>query len=286
MSIIYEKWRDLSLNINKINFKNFKIKEIISYPPAGNDVVEFITENNDNYFIKIERSKMADFESEYNNINLINKYYNKIPKTIENGVVFDKKYIVLTKIEGLRISDLIESGNYKEEYLYKYGKELATIHKIPGNEFNIAKQRVINDYPKDKNYSIPDEIKKYIQYLKDNKPNITYNTFIHGDFHYANVLFENDDINGVIDWEYSGKGFKEQDIAWFLILRPCQKFMNKIEDINKFLEGYKSVGSYNLDNLKWCLINGYCHFYLMNTSNIEYKNEILKLLRIVENVNC
>jgi len=59
-------------------------------------------------------------------------------------------------------------------------------------------------------------------------------------------------------------GFKEQDIAWSLILRPGQKFMNNYDDIKSFLEGYNSNGKYNSELLKWCLINGSMHFYLMN----------------------
>ena len=40
MSKIYEKYRDLITNPFDIKYKNIEIKEIISYPPAGNDVVE------------------------------------------------------------------------------------------------------------------------------------------------------------------------------------------------------------------------------------------------------
>ena len=80
MEIIYEKWRELDVDIFNVKFKTFEIKEIINYFPAGNDVIEAIT-NKENYVIKIERSKMADFNSEINNINYLknNNYYLKIP---------------------------------------------------------------------------------------------------------------------------------------------------------------------------------------------------------------
>ena len=92
-------------------------------------------------------------------------------------------------------------------------------------------------------------------------------------------------ISGIIDFEYSGKGFKEQDIAWALILRPSQKFMNNYKDIKYFLEGYKKIGNYDEKSLQWCLINGYCHFYLMNIQNTSDKKEIKKLLNIIINKN-
>ena len=59
MSKIYEKYRDLITNPFDIKYKNIEIKEIISYPPAGNDVVEClckIGKDARNVFIKIERS--------------------------------------------------------------------------------------------------------------------------------------------------------------------------------------------------------------------------------------
>ncbi len=48
-------------------------------------------------------------------------------------------------------------------------------------------------------------------------------------------LVENEKISGVLDFEYSGKGFKEQDIAWALVLRPDQTFMDQYEDLKSFL---------------------------------------------------
>ena len=78
----------LMSDIFNVKFKTFEIKEIINYFPAGNDVIEAIT-NKENYVIKIERSKMADFNSEINNINYLknNNYYLKIPNIIENGYI-------------------------------------------------------------------------------------------------------------------------------------------------------------------------------------------------------
>ncbi|MDD4706167.1 MAG: aminoglycoside phosphotransferase family protein [Bacilli bacterium] len=232
----------------------------------------------------MERSTKASFQTEVEHLRILleNNYYDKIPKIIEDGYFKEKKYLVLTKIEGKRLSDIflkINDQELKNNYLIKYGKELAKIHNIPSDLFSKAKQRPINDYPSEDKYQKNDAtISKYINYLIKNKPNINYNTFIHGDFHYANVLWKNKKISGVLDWEYSGKGFKEQDIAWACILRSTQRFMDNIEDIKHFLLGYNMIGSYNKDKLKWCLINGYCHFYLLNKDDKEYRKKIIILL--------
>lgn len=289
MEQIYPKWRDLAIDPFEIKYNCIKLKSIVNYPPAGNDVVEAIAQYNNkeqHIYIKIERSKMAFFTIELNHINKLinNNLYSKVPKIIEDGIVKNKKYIVLEKVYGKRLSEFIDSIStaLKKEFIMKYGMELGKIHQISIVDFPIAVQRIINDYPKTENYKEFDSyILEYINYLKDNKPEIKHDTFIHGDFHYANILWKDNEISGVLDFEYSGVGFKEQDIAWALVLRPNQKFMNRLSDIKYFLKGYNKVNTYDSEKLKWCLINGYCHFYLMNLQNKRYIKKIKNLLELV-----
>ena len=283
----YEKWRELSIEPSIIPFKFGKLNEILSYLPAGNDVLECKFEVNNKIielFLKIERSKVVDFETEVKHLNILKdkKNYKKIPIVIEDGYIENKKYIVLEKKDGNRLSEILETKiteEEKSEYLIKYGKELATIHKINQNDFSDAKIRVINEIPTNEIYKIPEALLPYIKYLKENNFEKKPNSFIHGDFHYANILWKNKNIEAVLDFEYSGKGLKEQDIAWACILRPTQKFMNKLDDIQNFIKGYHSVNDFDFLKFKWCLINGYCHFYLMNQENEDYKTKLISLLK-------
>lgn len=274
----YKKFRDLNVNVFDIKFKKFKIDKVLNYMPAGNDVIEVLTEDKKNYFLKIERSKVADFKAEHTNIKKLEKLkYDKVPNIIEFINNNKIRCLVLEKIKGNRLNNIINDKN-KNYYLYNLGKELAMIHSINPSSFNISKQRVINDTPYDGLYSELDEISNiYIKYLKENSYEKDFDTFIHGDFHYANILWFNRKTSGVLDWEYSGKGHKEQDIAWSLVLRPGQRFLNNTKDIKEFLKGYNEIGYYDNKKLKWCLINGYLHFYLMN-DNQEYKKTLLKLM--------
>ena len=240
-----------------------------------------------NFIVKSERGKFADFGNEIKILNIIKNDF-KVPIVIESGKINDHVYIVLSKINGEKLSDIFKEQKDvdKTKYLYNYGKELAKIHKYK-IDWKKAKMRNINYIPKKKSYkSFDNWEQEIINYLKQTKPkNIKYNTFIHGDFHYGNILWDNYNITGILDWEYSGLGFKEQDIAWALILRPSQEFMKTQKEWNAFLEGYKSIGKYNDKKLKWCLINGMLHFYLMNRNgkNKNYlktlKNNIKKLIK-------
>lgn len=114
---------------------------------------------------------MANFDTEFENLQKLSSMilYDKIPNVYEFGNINGKKYLLLEKIEGERLSDIFRVTNEKDEYLKKYGRELALIHNIPSSYFKTAKMRVINDYPKSSDYkNIDDFIKPYIDYLKEN----------------------------------------------------------------------------------------------------------------------
>ncbi len=285
----YKQWRELEIDPFTINFKKIKLLAIESYLPAGNDVLAcrcLLNNQELTMIIKIERSKIADFATEVKHLKLLQEkgYYAHLPQIIEEGEILGKRYIVLKEVVGERLSEIFPKikASEKASYLIKYGAELATFHQIPNVLFGPAKQRVINEVPREKPERKFDElIKPYIDYLINHEPQKNNETFIHGDFHYANLLWQKGQIKGLLDYEYSGQGFKEQDIAWACILRPTQKFMKTKKDIKLFLNGYSLKGNFDNKKLKWCLINGICHFYLMNQGNLKYQSQLLKLLKII-----
>ena len=78
--------------------------------------------------------------------------------------------------------------------------------------------------------------------------------------HYANLLWNKEHICGILDWELSGKNIREFDVAWSLILRQAQRFMNTQKELDLFLEGYKSVHSLNKDYVKYYMVRIYSYF--------------------------
>ncbi len=75
-----------------------------------------------------------------------------------------------------------------------------------------------------------------------NQSSQTHTCFVHGDFHYANLLWKDGHISGILDFELAGIGDRDFDIAWALILRPGQKFMRTEEELREFIAGYTAVG--------------------------------------------
>ena len=61
--------------------------------------------------------------------------------------------------------------------------------------------------------------------------------------------------------------------------------MDNMSDYKYFLKGYNSINNFDYIKLKWCLINGLLHFYLMNKNenNDEYLLKLRNLINCLKN---
>ena len=85
------------------------------------------------------------------------------------------------------------------------------------------------------------------------------------------------EISKILDWELSGIGWKEFDLAWALILRPSQTFMKTKEERDTFLEGYSANCSFDEEQLVYCMVMIYQHFYAIGKTlnDNEYMEYII-----------
>ena len=267
-----EKWRE-TIDPFKLKYNNFKLREVLGYPHAGNDVfyVKGIYNNKEIYaFLKVNRQKGADVKNE---IEVLKKIQlENTPQIID----YDQEmtYRVSIALNGERLSTIL-GDNYNLEsldYLEKYGRKLGEIHSITG-DFEIVKDRRFFHIPS-KTYFEENNLDINIyNYLNDNKPEVINYCFCHGDFHYANILWEDKNISGILDFELSGKGNKEFDIAWAIILRQGQKFLKTNVEFEKFFKGYNSINSCDFNYVKYYMILIYVWFY--EFSDLDHKRVIL-----------
>lgn len=267
-----KKWRE-TIDPFKLKFTNFILKEILGYPHAGNDVfyVKGIYNNEEIYaFIKVNRQKGADVKNE---IEVLNKIQlDNTPIIID----YDKEmtFRVSIALTGERLTTVLADNDNLEslEYLEKYGKKLGEIHLITG-DFNNVKDRKFFHIPSKVYFEENGLDLSIYEYLNSNKPEIINYCFCHGDFHYANVLWENKNISGILDFELAGIGNKEFDIAWAIILRQGQKFLRYYVEIETFLKGYNSINSCNINYVKYYMILIYVWFY--EFSELSHKEVII-----------
>lgn len=255
-----KKWRD-TIDPYKLKFKNFELLEVLGYPHAGNDVFYargLYKENEVFVFIKVNRQNGADVKNEVETLNKIN--LDNTPIVIDYDD--EMTYRVSIALPGERLSVISKqiSNNELLNYLKTYGETLAKIHLING-EFIHVKDRKFFHIPSKEYFEKQNIDIEIYNYLVSSKPKEINYCFVHGDFHYANVLWQDKKISGILDFELSGYGNKEFDIAWAITVRPSQEFLKEQQEFESFISGYKKVGECNVEYVKYYMVLIYAWFY-------------------------
>lgn len=270
-----DKWRE-TIDPYTLEFKDFKLLEVLGYPYAGNDVfyVKGIYNNEEVYaFIKVARQKGADITNEVNVITKVG--LKEAPVILEYK---EDKFVITKEVEGERLSTILGENEKLESlgYIDVWGEKLALIHQIKG-DFDDVKDRRFFHMPSIE-YFRENNLEFVYDYLINNKCESDTKCFVHGDFHYANILWKDRKLVGILDFELSGVGIKEFDIAWAIIRRPSQRFMKTEEEVNRFLEGYSRVGTYNKESVKYYMCIIYSYFYTVGKES-EYKEFVYNWLK-------
>lgn len=278
------KWRD-TIDPTTITFEKFKLTEVLGYPHAGNDVfyVEGIYEKSKvKAYLKVERQIGADIVREVSTILKIN--YQFKPEVLEYSLK-SPRYILTKEAQGEKLSVILGENEKLQSlaYLRKYGGRLAELHQIRG-EFLHVKPRKFFNIP-DEKFLKDCDLMSIRDYLQENQPKEISQCFVHGDFHYANVLWKNHNISCVLDYELSGIGNRDFDIAWAVILRPSQKFLKTNIEIEEFLKGYESISNLNRSNINYYMALIYCYFYEigLKSGNCSYCDYIRSFIRSILN---
>lgn len=276
-----EKWRE-TIDPFTLNFHAFRPLEVLGYPHAGNDVfhVRGVYQNQEiTAYIKSARQKGASIENE---VALMRQIDSPVVPRILDADFSEHPFSVTSDMPGLRLS--VIAGENEDmislEYMEEYGAALGRIHA----------SKIHADPVKDRSYfHVPEDgmlDKHDLGFLKSffaNAPMETTTVFCHGDFHYANVLWNNHHLSGILDFELAGYGNRDFDIAWALIRRPGQRFLKTKEEQDLFLKGYAKHGQYNLLNVHYYMAQIYVRFMNAFDEDREYCDYVRAWL--LENCN-
>ena len=273
-----DKWRETE-NPFTLPYRNFTLTEVIGYPHAGNDVFQargVYRQEEVEAYIKIARQAGADIRNE---ISVINALHCSLAPQIIDGDDREGHYIVTLAKEGERLSVIVgeNTGGVSLDYMFEYGQTLAELHSVQA-DFGEVKDRKFFHIP-DKAFFEASDLGFVYEYLISNQPETINRCFCHGDFHYANILWADRHISGILDFELAGIGNREFDIAWALILRPGQKFLNTEKEIMLFKEGYFTVGSCNWNYVKYYMVLIYTYFYRLGNDVPGYCEYIMAVFK-------
>ena len=277
-----ERWRE-TVDPYALPYRSFELKEVLGYPHAGNDVFHArgICEQcgeacEVEVYIKVARQDGADIRNEIETIRRLG--WTLAPQVIDCDEE-EQRFVVTLARRGERLSTLVGDNRDGASlgYMFEYGQTLARLHAVQG-EFAPVKDRRFFHIP-DSAYFERENLAFVREYLVANRPLRIDRCFCHGDFHYANLLWEAGHISAILDFELSGIGCREFDIAWALVRRPGQKFMNTREEIELFLHGYASAGTCSRESVEYYMVLIYTYFYSIGRDTPGYQAYVMDVFR-------
>ncbi len=265
------KWRD-GIDPVSLPLKNVQILEVLGYPHAANQVF-YVRGKEDGkegyYYLKYAHHADANFKNE---VEIMGQLCSPLAPDIVEYDAEMYQYEVTRQIEGRRLSVILADAEADSgiDYMFEYGHTLAKLHLASG-AFPNAPHRRFHDLPE---FSYFEKIgmTDICHWLIANKPAQVNKCFVHGDFHYANILWKDGHITGILDFELAGMGNREFDIAWSLILRPGQQFMRTEAELQEFIAGYSSVAKCDLTLVRYYMVLIYVRF--LNAGDEQYEQFI------------
>ncbi|MBO4419685.1 MAG: aminoglycoside phosphotransferase family protein [Oscillospiraceae bacterium] len=264
-----EKWRE-TIDPFSLPYKHFRPTEILGYPHAGNDVFhargiyhgEEVTA-----FVKAARYEGKTIENE---VALLNRLQAPmIPKVIDCG--FDgTPFSVTLELPGERLSVIV--GENKElaslAYMEEYGAALAKLHQLHIPAEPVKDRRFFHTPGEELLNSLGLE---QLRPFFSRPPASKACCFCHGDFHYANILWKDGRLSGMLDFELAGYGNRDFDIAWAIFRRPGQKFLKTELEREAFLSGYSRFGAFDQEAVRFYMAQCYVYFLRFSGDDGEYR---------------
>ena len=217
-------------------------------------------------YIKVARQAGRALENEYMILQQLDK---SVFPQILDSCFEEMPFLVTRELPGERLSVIVGQNTdmVSLSYMEEYGRTLAKIHAMDISACPVVDRRFFHKPPllMLENLNL-DHQKQFFE----TEPETAVPVFCHGDFHYANIMWENHHISGILDFELAGIGNRDFDIAWALIRRPGQKFMKALSETERFLEGYESFGSCNRAAVRYYMAQIYVYFLSFSKDDAEY----------------
>ena len=144
-------------------------------------------------------------DNEYKVLSSINVQKISSPCIYEKYEDNEYSWLLMEFIKGETLRNAIResTSSQRHKMLVNYGKMLWQIHsqkiEINNNDDAWIERKLREAQYNLDNYRIEGTVGK-LNYLKNNKPSMIKEVFIHGDYTIDNVMFYGGEVSGVIDW--------------------------------------------------------------------------------------
>lgn len=217
------------------------------------------------YILKIFSSTDESYIREYKLLNMLKEsiLVQNIYKISSNSIIDSREYIIYEYLDGQTLGQALKNGyEVDENFIREVARTLSQIHKNKFNQvgfldenLNIIKKLpplsqwyklFVNEKVKERlGTTILNDIEKIVKQNKNELCKLDEDPrLVHGDFQGTNILINNGNLAGILDWEFVMAGHPLGDIGQFF--RYDEYFNHNL--IKVFEDEYNKNCDYKLMN--------------------------------------
>jgi aminoglycoside phosphotransferase (APT) family kinase protein len=203
----------------------------------------------------------SDREREYRVVNSLEDTAVPVPKTYgfcADASGLERPFFIMERKQGFITPSFQRFGGGNEALRKRMAREvvktLAAIHNVDwrarGLEFlgipdegtgHAASQVQEWKSVLDKAQLVPEPVLTIaVQWLEENLPTRSHTCLLHGDYKMDNILYGEDRVEAILDWEMAGLGDPMQDVGWFWMkYYEVDGLLNGIVEEEEFLHLYE-----------------------------------------------
>ncbi|MEX2080100.1 MAG: phosphotransferase family protein, partial [Dehalococcoidia bacterium] len=201
----------------------------------------------------------------------------KVPEPLWDGDdTFDRRFMTMKRVEGETLGGRLVRGEQyahaRDVFAEQLGHSIARIHNIDLTKYPALNERLPRPGPEDQP---ADMVLKQIEasfrsvakdphpvfelafrWLRAGLPPATGQVFVHADFRLGNVIFGEDGVRAIIDWEAAHIGDPMEDLSW--VMMRSWRFGGKkpvagVGDREPFIQAYEAESGRAVDRvaLRW-----------------------------------
>lgn len=218
----------------------------VHYPKQGHtSLVVILTTQSERFILKRTTHSLYSswMKKEYVVLTQLEGSGLPIPKAYLFVEAGEHCWLLMSPFNGVRLREYLfheKDETNRKKVISQFGETLREIHTTPCPNIWITPESWLNSKLKEAGYNLEnyevDGSRELLHKLKSTLPNEIPNTLIHGDFTIDNVMVDNHQVVGVIDWGGAAFGDPRYDLA--LAIRTKPNAFEVAADKRWFLEAY------------------------------------------------
>lgn len=196
--------------------------------------INFVYQVGDDFVLKIERDLDVTPHQE-SIVKLAVEAGAKVPKILDAGNIAGRRYLLMERLRGEKLSHSWHtfSEDQKESFINQICEQMKILHSIKFDNYSPQRPREFDNFLEAIEWQMRqinidqetldnttktnlDLIKQFYQDHKEILDERGTAVFVHNDLHFENILFEREEITGIIDFDFSRQFPKDYEL-WHIV---------------------------------------------------------------------